>query len=477
MGKEKVVLGVIVLTAVMTLWGSCGSWALDKMEWCGTDVNIYGFLRNNTGVFTETQPFAQNGSQLATERTWLRTNFDWKVSDQLRFGVVSQLVYEPQYSGEHNAAGNVGGVSSALSKSNGEEYSEYNDWNDVMREAYFEWKPTKDDSVKVGRQIVIWGEALTERVGDVIHPDDGRFSFTFANLEDTRIPSIMVRGTKSFEQIGSSLEYIFNPNLVDQQYRVDRLSQFALPTLGEAGQRFAIDPGEFRFLPAAFVSRLHEVYPTTDDYRYGFRTSTYLEGFQFGFMYFHTQEYSPVLRISDIALIHPDEDLYGFYLNKGLPWPGVLRVEGVWCPDKPMTSLDPTTDGVAYDLNDFFYFHWHPTAPFDLTFEHVGEIVPNKEHVEWAVGPDQIKEADLKFNLLLSTNWLYNEISTSLLVGYWTYGNSGVVIPTIKYTPPWRNGKFSFALQYVNIYGNNNYEGLGIYKHKDLLVLTSQYDW
>ena len=485
MKKGSMVLGLAAFAAALTFWSSCPVRAFETIEWNDTRLSVYGFLRNNTGMFLEDQPFAQNGNQLATARTWLRGNLDWRISDQLRVGAVSQFVYEPEYAVEDGAAGKPNGE---LSKPDGREYSEYDDVNDVLREVYFEWKPTKSDSIKIGRQIAIWGEALTERVGDVIHPEDGRFTLAFANLEDTRIPSYMIRGMNSFEGINSSIEWIFNPNLVDPEYRVNRVAQWALPTLGEAGQRFAIDPGVFRFLPPFVVNQLHEEFPDTGDLRYGVRTSTFLGGYQFGISYFHTQEYNRVLRTTDFALIHPDEDIFGVYMNKNLPWPGVVRAEGIYVPNKPINTLDPTVEGgyvrrdyikyaLAYDLNSFLYFPWHNTAPFDVTFEHVGEWVPDNHDIEYFIYDTEIREWNPKFNMRISTNWLYNLISTELVASYLPWGNSGLIMPAVKYTPPWLNQKLSLELKYINVFGDNNSEGLGILRSKDMIVLTTQFDW
>ena len=485
MRKAIVGAGVVVLIVVASFWGSCPTWAFEAVEWNDTQLSVYGFLRNNAGVFIDSQPFAENGNQLATARTWLRGNLDWKFSDQLRMGAVAQFVYEPQYTVEDGAAGEHNG---ALSKPDGREYSEYDDVNDVLREVYLEWKPAKGTSLKIGRQIAIWGEALTERVGDVIHPEDSRFTLAFANLEDTRIPSYMIRGMQSFEEINSSIELIFNPNFVDPQYRANRTPQWALPTLGEAGQRFAIDPGVFRFLPPFVVSLMHEEFPDVDDLRYGLRTGTFLGGYQFGISYFHTQEYNAVLRTTDFALIHPDEDILGVYMNKNLPWPGVVRAEGIYVPNKPINTLDPTVVGgyvtrdyfkyaLAYDLNSFFYFQWHNTAPFDVTIEHVGEFVPDNRDVEYGIYSNAIKQWNPKFNARVSTNWLYNLIATELVVSYAPWGNSGLIMPAVKYTPPWLNQKLSFELRYINVYGDNDFEGLGVLRSKDMVVLTTQFDW
>lgn len=505
-----------------------------------TEVTFYGFLRNNTGMFLQNpQPFSQSSNDLATERTWFRGYTDFKITKELRFWSAIQFAYEPYYRVERGATSSSVPVQMAeVVEHNAKEYSEYRNINDILREAYLEWKPSKAHDIRVGRQIVIWGEALTTRVGDVIHPDDQRFTLAFANLEDTRIPSWMVRGMHEIPALLSSFEWIYNPNLVQNKYTVNRSGNFAVPLAGLAGQRFAINP-EMRFNPPFSVGNvalfgdpkivqfpplsrdwieafpgfwvptalpsLREEYPKGwGKYaRGGVRTNTTFKGFNFGFSYFHTQNYDPVIKRGDLngmvdpatslpyrdyILSHPNIDIIGATVNKQLPWPGVLRAEVIYVPNKPFNTFDLRDNDaivrrdyikymIAYDLNSFFYFNWHKTAPFDITFEHVGEVIPKNENIQYAIYGTEQKQWNPSFNMRISTNWLYNLISTELVASYMPWGRSGLIMPAVKYTPAWRNEAVSFELKYINIFGKNNFQGLGILRSKDMVVLTAQYNF
>lgn len=506
------------------------------------EFDFYGFLRNNIGMFVDNpQPFSKSSNDLATARTWLRGNVDFKMTNQLRFGAILQFVYEPWYDVEKGAPTSLNDSGNPVEK-HGREYSEYKNINDILRECYLEWKPAKEHSIKIGRQIAIWGEALTTRVGDVIHPEDERFSLAFANLEDTRIPSWMVRGIHDIPSINSSFEWIVNPNLVEKQYRVNRLATSPVPTADEAGQRFAINVEERSMPPLSVtnpafgppfsnlgvvvanpVSRdwiqafpgfwvptaapyIREKYPDTwGGLRGGFRTNTTLGGYNFGLSYFHTQNYDPLLKRGNIIpgafapyppfnpyreydLVHPNIDIIGGYLNKQLPWPGVLRAELIYIPNKPFGTFDTRdSDGIvrrdyikymlAYDLNSFLYFSWHKTAPFDITFEHVGEVIPQNKNLQYIVYDTQWRKWNPSFNTRISTSWLYNLISTELIVGYIPWGHSGLIMPAVKYMPPWLNKSLSFELKYIGIYAGSKYKGLGILETKDMVVLTTQFNW
>jgi hypothetical protein len=516
-----------------------------------TQIDFYGFLRNNLGMFTDNpQPFAENSNDLATVRTWLRAYTDFKITNQFRFFMANQFIYEPEYWLDHGA-GTSRTYTGGPSKQNGKEYSEYQ-FHDVFRELYLEWKPNKTNQIRIGRQIAIWGEAMTSRVGDVIHPDDSRFGMVSVNLDDTRIPSWMIRATHDFPSINSSFEWIYNPNIVRKDYTVSRTA--ALSFLGEPGQRFNLHPETsfdppfsvgnplLGFIDPAFaIPDVMVVNPLSRGWSFkpfppfngwspdeipaigvrypqgwgkfsrgGFRTNTTLSGWNFGMTYFHTQNYTPVIKREGIidpgaiigpppippivipptrqyTMVYPNIDIIGAYFNKQLPWPGVLRGEAIYIPNMVFNTFDLNDfDAVvrrdyikymiAYDLTSFLYFQWHKTAPFDVTFEHVGEIIPKNEDIQYIIYATEQRKWNPAFNLRISTNWFYNLISTDLIVGYLPWGHSGLVIPSVKFTPNWFDKRLSVQLQYINVFGQHN-KGLGILKTKDMILLTTQIDW
>ena len=555
------------------------SHAFDTYRCGDQEVTIWGFLRNNLGMFERTQEFTNSGNQLATARTWLRAYMDWKMSEQFKFYTAVQFVWEPWYKVEEGNTQSENGGPQQHRKSGWKTYSEFDDVNDVIREVYIEWKPSKKHTIKFGRQIAIWGESLVDRVGDVIQPTDGRFAFAFANIEDTRIPQYMIRGIHDIDSLNSSFEWIVNPLLTEGKYTVNRTAEYANQNSdGGAEQRFAIHP-EDRFypgrsvepgMPASLIPErfdfsnlssligwpvassfynwiplgenlwapseipyVHTKYPDNfEDTRFGFRTSTLLAGYQFGLMYWHTQNYDVIisrgglggltyagpeagyLPLREYEITYPTMDYIGFYMNKQLPWPGVIRAEVVYSPNKPYNTFNiispysnlmafggfgpfgpnfinqyamSTEDCVvrrdwvkymlAYDLNSFFYFDWHKTAPFDITFEHIGEWVPNSSDLQQVIYVDKVPNYHASFNVRISTNWYYNRLATELVFGYDTFGNSGLFMPAITWKPGWMNQKFSAELKYIGIYGDNDYSGISMFRKKDMFILTTQFNF
>lgn len=471
--------------------------AFDTINFDDQELTIYGWLRNNTGYFFEDQPLQQNDDRLATMRTWLRSYVDWKPSEHFKTWMAVQFAYEPEYDVEEGSN----------SEPDGKEYSEYDNINDVLREAYIEWIPNKSTDIKVGRQIVIWGESLTDRVGDVIHPEDSRFTLAFANLEDTRIPQWMIYAIHDFDFMSSSFEWIVNPLLTEDEYRVHRQPEYANGWTGTPGQRFGIHPEDRPLrtagsLPGEVSTGFEPVYPDPwDDMRYGFRTSSYSGATNFGLMYWHTQSYDPIIERGDLtgnivwfqpereySLIYPTMDIFGAYMNKQLSWPGVVRGEVVYSPNKSFNTFDVNDADaiversyfkymIAYDLNNFFYFDWHKTAPFDITIEHVGEYIPDADDLQYIIYATERETFVPRFNGRITTNWLYDRLQTDIVVSYWPWAGSGLFMPSVKWKPGWWNQKFSAELKYIDVFGDNDYEGLGFLRTKDMIVLTTQFEF
>jgi hypothetical protein len=497
-----------VYFAVLAFAFASTSFGFETVKSGDSEYTIYGFLRNNMGMFTNTQTYTKDGNQLATARTWLRLYGDFSFNENWGARLGTQFIYEPWYTVERGNPQSENGGPQVHKRSGWKTYSEFDDVNDVLREAYMEWKPAKGNNIKFGRQIAIWGEALTDRVGDVVHPNDNRFSLAFANLEDTRIPQYMVRGIHDIDTLNSSFEWIISPLILQGQYSVNRNAQIYNPAMGiSVEQRFAIHP-EDSGLPGAPVQipygTVKEVYPDNlSDMRYGFRTSTALGGYQFGFSYFHTHNYDPLASwgatrgtmfgfpIRDLTLVHPYMDILGAYMNKQLPWPGVVRAEVTYTPNKPYSTFNigPYENGivrrdslkymVAYDLNSFLFFDWHKTAPIDVTLEHVGEWIPNSGNDLSYLGcyNTPMPNYSANFAVKVSTNWFYNRLVTDLIASYNTFGNSGTIMPSVKWQPGWLNQKFTAELKYIGVYGSSNYQGYGIFKNKDMVVLTTQFNF
>ena len=163
----------------------------------------------------------------------------------------------------------------------------------------------------------------------------------------------------------------------------------------------------------------------------------------------------------------------------------------IYIPNQPFHSMDPYSDAdgvvrrnyikymVAYDLTGFLYFQWHKTAPFDITFEHVGEWNPSHGgKLQWSIYDTPLLRYNPSFATRISTNWIYDLIETELIASWGPWGASGFVMPGVKFLPPWLNKKLSFQLQYAYIFARTPYKSFfGAIRAKDMAIFTTQIDW
>ena len=161
-------------------------------------LHVSGFLSQTFGMWqnpTALKAFTKSRNNLATSRTWLQVDENYRLDENNNFFMREWFVYEPPYS--YNSANGLG-------KYGNEFYNQY-----TVRDAWWENK-TGWLTTYVGNQIVVWGQSLAFRVGDVVNPQDTTWAFGFANLEQSRIPQWMVHPILNLPEFGP-----FSSNFVE----------------------------------------------------------------------------------------------------------------------------------------------------------------------------------------------------------------------------------------------------------------------
>jgi hypothetical protein len=141
-------------------------------------LHVSGFLSQTFGMWQNSEnlrQYTKSRNSLAKSRTWLQVDENLRTNENLFMR--EWFVYEPPYA--WNSANGTG-------KFGNEFYNQY-----TVRDAWWENKAGQLTTY-VGNQIVVWGQSLAFRVGDVINPVDTTWAFGFANLEQSRIPQWMV---------------------------------------------------------------------------------------------------------------------------------------------------------------------------------------------------------------------------------------------------------------------------------------------
>ena len=168
-------------------------------------LHVSGFLSQTFGMWQNSENLRQytaSRNSLAKSRTWLQVDENYRLNENNNFFMREWFVYEPPYA--WNSANKTGQYANDF-------YNQYN-----IRDAWWENK-TGPLTTYVGNQIVVWGQSLAFRVGDVINPVDTTWAFGFANLEQSRIPQWMVHPIWNLPEFGplqsNFLEGVLDPRL------------------------------------------------------------------------------------------------------------------------------------------------------------------------------------------------------------------------------------------------------------------------
>ncbi|HUN56820.1 MAG TPA: hypothetical protein VMU41_01795 [Candidatus Binataceae bacterium] len=153
-------------------------------------LHVSGFLSQTFGMWqnpTALQNYTTSRNNLATSRTWLQVDENYQLNQDNSFFMREWFVYEPPYS--FNSANGLGMYGNEF-------YNQY-----TVRDAWWQnkWGPL---TTYVGNQIVVWGQSLAFRVGDVVNPQDTTWSFGFANLEQSRTPQWMIHPILNLPEFG-----------------------------------------------------------------------------------------------------------------------------------------------------------------------------------------------------------------------------------------------------------------------------------
>src|SRR5579884_249051 len=168
-------------------------------------LHVSGFLSQTFGMWqnpTALRDFTPSRNNLATARTLLQVDENYRLNENNTFFMREWFVYEPPYS--FNSANNSAYASGSAAAGNAASFGHFmNDFYNqyTVRDAWWENK-TGPLTTFIGNQIVVWGQSIAFRVGDVINPQDTTWAFGFANLEQSRIPQWMVHPILNLPDLG-----------------------------------------------------------------------------------------------------------------------------------------------------------------------------------------------------------------------------------------------------------------------------------
>jgi hypothetical protein len=175
-----------------------------------TGLHISGYTSQTFGMWQDPpalRDYTPSRNNLATSRTLLQVDENYELNDSNNFFAREWFVYEPPYS--YNSANNgAWGAASPNHSSFGHFMNGYYN-NYQVRDAWWENK-AGPLTTYIGNQIVVWGQSVAFRVGDVVNPADTCWAFGFANLEQSRVPQWMIHPILNLPEAGP-----FSSNFVE----------------------------------------------------------------------------------------------------------------------------------------------------------------------------------------------------------------------------------------------------------------------
>jgi hypothetical protein len=220
-------------------------------------LHISGYGSQTAGMWQNPpnlQAYTPSRNYLAVSRSLLQIDGNYRLNENNTFFARGWFVYEPPYAFNYKNNNNYAAKSNYIGPSRGPGFAGptnpfckanpscaktaaggdvsyghdtngfYNTYE--LRDAWWENK-TGPLTLFIGNQIVVWGQSVAFRVGDVVNPTNTCWAFGFANLEQSRIPQWMVHPILNLPEWGNFtsnfLELVvqpgFQPNWQPDQYQ------------------------------------------------------------------------------------------------------------------------------------------------------------------------------------------------------------------------------------------------------------------
>ncbi len=250
---------------------------LSGLHISGYGSQTFGMWQNPSAL----RAYTRSRNDLAVARSLLQIDENYRLNENNNFFMREWFVYEPPYA--FNSANNpfwsagtrivaptaafsanpfcFASADCRTSAPSGTSFGRYinNFYNDYeVRDAWWENK-TGPLELFVGNQIVVWGQSLAFRVGDVINPQDTCWAFGFANLEQSRIPQWMIHPILNFPEFGpfasNFVEVVVQPGFQPRWWPEQNEGGFYQIFKGEmtkAGRVAPCQPGASRSPAARF---------------------------------------------------------------------------------------------------------------------------------------------------------------------------------------------------------------------------------
>jgi hypothetical protein len=482
------------------------------------DFSVGGKQLSVLGYFMQQAQFSLlQGDHYDTEQdlqgalfnAFLEANYNFR--DDMKFYVSGMLTYDWVYDLKSSDSS---WNDKLFAKSRRELYSDNNDWQ-ILKEAHVTWSPERG-MLRVGKQMVAWGEFVGTRIMDQWNPQDQRRGFADVQFETSLIPIWLVRGEyhpvckpNFLQDLG--IELVFNPN-------VEFIPNVPLATGGNVGGIWApnVTATVPRIPPIGWPGGEVHVGSSVNDINHTPRSLS-SEGFEYGvrlrgiiaddvwtFNYFYGLDNSALSRpvhplptitpgSDGMSILHPtSESFYPLLRFLGITYLGdfpSLRAAslGGVAPTLTVESLYAFSDTFVNASSNQWERHdelrlgvqvdWKVKIPA-LNRASFFSISPNwyMRHIfdYPKVGLNQVFENNYTSSLVLMTSYFHNKIAPQyVIIRDWT--NQGTMHRmTLTYD---RSSEWHFTLGAVVLNGQKQGAGFDLFDHKNFIYFKTMYKW
>ena len=382
-------------------------------------------------------------------------------------------------------------------------------WDDLLSEAHVTWTPG-NFNIRLGKQIVKWGETDAVRITDQINPVDGRRGITDVEFETTIIPITLAKVSYFIEPDSSwlqdvQLEGIFNPNV---NFRYNEGFTTGNESMGIWAPNVELPLGGPFPLDYAHLGKsdlLIEEPDTldSDGFEYGFRLRSIVMDSVITLMYFYGRDNAPAATpLGSSSFISPWDGRLVIQPKTKWTFPLYRFVGATFTRDLPsLTSsflggVAPTIRLEAmYGINNTYAssvgtleqkddFRWgaavdwkvdipflNPRAYFSITGQFFGQHFRDyPRFFDLAAG----EEDNYQATLYVGTSYLHNKLSPSVFYWYDITNEAHFIQPRLSYQ---YDHHWSYALSAVFFMGNEQNKSFDVYENKNMVTFTISYNF
>lgn len=378
-------------------------------------IELIGFVKNETAVRLHAP------RQFSKVQNWFQVEIDGKLTEWAKLTVIARALVDPVNHLETNIRD--------FAASPLDRWEMGDSFEGELRELYLDLRQGNVD-VRLGRQQIVWGEAIGLRILDAINPQDFR-EFILDDFIDARIP---LWGARVNYTLGDwTLEGLILPDF-EANRPADRGSEFQFRTVPLPALPIQSPFPPFPTVQVAPVKKPQD--GRLSDVEIGARISRFLRSMDLSLNYFYTWEDFPVpfrrVLAPNAFVIEPTHNrlhLLGGSFNYAFDVV-VIRGEGVVTLGRHFVSDDPqSADGIR--TRDFLSYvlglDWTASDNLAVNVQFFQNVIFAKPG---DVADETVNNA---LSLFLRADFWNETLFPQLLVLYGLNFNDFLIRPQVRY--------------------------------------------